>query len=451
MKKRKWLAMLVVVALICMMLPVTALADTSSVYVQSVKISDSTSCPTHTVQCGEGTAVYDPDTQTLTLTNATIYSGDYKAAIEVGSNISLKIVLVGENSISTTVKAAGSMTFTGDGSLTINSINDHTSIDSWAAVTIDGATLNLKGDSALISQSLLIKNGAEITAEGVCGGISVDENLTVENSIITVSATELEYNGIYVGGEALISKSQIESSSDLFAIFAAGKITIDDSTVGAWASNDKAGIRSEDIVELKNDSTVTANGISSPNGYKIIPKQGSLVEVKAGTSEADAKHIEGSPFDSETALPNSFDGYFSSKVHVHEGGTATCTDKAVCEDCGKEYGDVNFDHHEGETEIKNAKDTTCTTEGYTGDKVCKNCNKVVEKGKSIAKIAHIYKDGKCTVCGASDPDYKPNQGNSDSPQTGDTSNIALWFVLMAAAGIGLAGTTVYGRKKHLQK
>lgn len=46
-------------------------------------------------------------------------------------------------------------------------------------------------------------------------------------------------------------------------------------------------------------------------------------------------------------------------------------------------------------------------------------------------------------------DSKPS--DPDSPQTGDTSNMALWFVLMAAAGIGLAGTAVYGRKKHLQK
>lgn len=54
----------------------------------------------------------------------------------------------------------------------------------------------------------------------------------------------------------------------------------------------------------------------------------------------------------------------------------------------------------GETELKNVKEATCAEEGYTGDKVCKVCGEVVEQGKPVEKLAHSYKDGKCTVCGA---------------------------------------------------
>lgn len=102
----------------------------------------------------------------------------------------------------------------------------------------------------------------------------------------------------------------------------------------------------------------------------------------------------------------------------------------------------------GETEIKNAKDATCTEEGYTGDKVCKDCGEVVEQGKAIAKIAHTYKDGKCTVCGATDPDYKPEENKpSDIPQTGDTSNLWFFALLMVLSAGGVASSLIFKRSK----
>ena len=94
----------------------------------------------------------------------------------------------------------------------------------------------------------------------------------------------------------------------------------------------------------------------------------------------------------------------------------------------------------------NAKEATCTEVGYTGDKVCKWCGIMLEKGKEIPMkehtvvdvaaveatctetgltagskcsvcgevltaqevvpaLGHDFKDGKCTRCGAADPDY----------------------------------------------
>lgn len=109
----------------------------------------------------------------------------------------------------------------------------------------------------------------------------------------------------------------------------------------------------------------------------------------------------------------------------------------------------------GETELKNAKTATCTAEGYTGDKVCKNCGEIVEAGKKVVKIAHTYKDGKCIVCGAIDSNYyKPStqlgaitDTSKDNPQTGNNSNIALYFIMMFVTGVGLTGTAVYSRKR----
>lgn len=41
---------------------------------------------------------------------------------------------------------------------------------------------------------------------------------------------------------------------------------------------------------------------------------------------------------------------------------------------------------------------------------------------------------------------KPGE-DTDAPQTGDTSNILSWVILMIAAGAGLTGTVVYGKKR----
>lgn len=50
---------------------------------------------------------------------------------------------------------------------------------------------------------------------------------------------------------------------------------------------------------------------------------------------------------------------------------------------------------------------TCTQEGYTGDIVCTVCGEVVETGQVIARLAHDYQGGKCTVCGSLDPAFQP--------------------------------------------
>lgn len=120
---------------------------------------------------------------------------------------------------------------------------------------------------------------------------------------------------------------------------------------------------------------------------------------------------------------------------------------------------VETDDH-SKTEIKNAKEATCTEEGYTGDKVCVICGKVVEKGQIIEKKSHDYLNGKCTICGASDPNYKPTEptdpsnpsdGDTDSPQTGKNSNMALWVASLFVSGAGVFGMTVYSRKRKATK
>ena len=148
---------------------------------------------------------------------------------------------------------------------------------------------------------------------------------------------------------------------------------------------------------------------------------------------------------------------------------------------GKEYSDVkeitraiDEDAH-GETELKNAKEATCTEKGYTGDKVCKDCGKVAEAGEEIPMKEHTFVNGKCEVCGADDPNYVPDTSSddtssdvssdtpsddassddassvassgTDSSETPDTgSSSALIWLLLAAACVG--GTVLVLRKRN---
>ena len=92
-----------------------------------------------------------------------------------------------------------------------------------------------------------------------------------------------------------------------------------------------------------------------------------------------------------------------------------------------------------------AKEPTCTEDGYTGDEVCTICGEIVKKGEVIKATGHQYKDGKCTVCGAADPNYKPAQ---PGVKTGDESNAALWVVMMASAALLAAAVVVLPRRKR---
>ena len=92
-----------------------------------------------------------------------------------------------------------------------------------------------------------------------------------------------------------------------------------------------------------------------------------------------------------------------------------------------------------DTEVRGAKDPTCTEKGYTGDTYCKACNALLEKGKDIDALGHNYKNGKCTRCGEKQSDVK----------TGDMSNMNLWFVVLTmSAAVAVLAVAVLLRKKR---
>ena len=106
---------------------------------------------------------------------------------------------------------------------------------------------------------------------------------------------------------------------------------------------------------------------------------------------------------------------------AHEGGTATCTEKAVCTLCGHAYGDKDAGNHVGGTEVKNARKASCTEDGYTGDTCCKGCGAKLQSGAVIKAAGHTGGTATCVsgaVCTVCRQDYgKKDAGNHDLKHT----------------------------------
>ena len=142
------------------------------------------------------------------------------------------------------------------------------------------------------------------------------------------------------------------------------------------------------------------------------------------------------------------------KTQLVGAKAATCTEDGytgdeVCTVCGETVKKCEVIPAPGhKTQLVGAKAATCTEDGYTGDEVCTVCQEVVKKGEVIPATGHDYKDGKCTNCGETDPNYKPAEPENPGVKTGDEAHTALW---LAAASVSLlaAAALLLGKKKHL--
>ncbi|MBO5357037.1 MAG: hypothetical protein J6A95_04640 [Clostridia bacterium] len=97
----------------------------------------------------------------------------------------------------------------------------------------------------------------------------------------------------------------------------------------------------------------------------------------------------------------------------HENGVTTCTDKAICTECGLEYGSEPQGH-----KYDNACDQACNIcnakRDTSGHKYDNSCDKECNECKATRNIDHLYGlDGVCIACGATTtptPEPKAHMG-----------------------------------------
>ncbi len=115
----------------------------------------------------------------------------------------------------------------------------------------------------------------------------------------------------------------------------------------------------------------------------------------------------------------------------HTGGTATCTERAVCEVCGKAYGDLDGNHH-ANLKLIDAKAATKNTTGNIEYWYCEDCGKYFADAAATKEIKQA------------DTVTAKLSGAAKSPQTGGDSGVVTVLLLSGGAFICL----VSRRKKR---
>ena len=128
------------------------------------------------------------------------------------------------------------------------------------------------------------------------------------------------------------------------------------------------------------------------------------------------------------------DGCTGSETKDCSGGTATCKDKAVCEVCGKTYGELDPKNHT-DLELISAKAATEDSEGNIEYWHCGDCDKY-----------YSDKDGTKEITEADTVTAKLPK-NENRPQTGDSSNLILWIALLFVSVGALGGVIAYKKRK----
>ena len=156
-------------------------------------------------------------------------------------------------------------------------------------------------------------------------------------------------------------------------------------------------------VDEKYVDTVTVNGtvvtLDADGGFVLPPTNGEqkiVVTDKAGNNAemivtVNNGHTFGewvSDNDGKHTRKCTVDGCDAFETENCSGGNATCTEKAVCDVCGKAYGEPDETNHEG-----GVQEWTTRT-AFVHEQKWNCCGAVI-----VASEAHEWKDGVCRECG----------------------------------------------------
>lgn len=312
-------------------------------YVNGIKIQDVLD---YTVICGDGTAVFNPETNTLTLTDATIttflgYSSTYPSGIYVQAlnntavSSGLTIEIVGDNYITGSNGSKEYCVYSANVSTYIKGVNDGT-------LTISDSNNGLNLATSSVSYGIF---NCTITASDFTNNpISASGTTTISDSTITVSNS---VRGISVSGAATITGCDITLSCTTNSAYGGiystnsttGGLTIADSTI--YTTNTISGYSSfyARLLTISGDTNIYAyggyNATKTTGTINIYPTSGDEITILIGSSESTATAY--GTYDEDTTITTGYTDllystypYFAITTTVGEGNT---TYKVSVSDC----------------------------------------------------------------------------------------------------------------------
>ena len=286
--------------------------------------------------------------------------------------------------------------------------------NSWKAF-INNITFGLFfKDTQTVTITAADNSGETVTVEYLLS----DKELTkAELDGITFTAYTAPF-GIDPDNEYIIYVRLTDNAGNTDYICSDGIVLDGTSPVITGIENGKSYCEAQTVtVDEKYVGTVTVNGTAV-----TLDENGSFV---LSTADGEQKIVVTDRAGNTTEMTVTVN-------NGHTGGTATCTEKAVCEVCGKAYGELDPNNH---TDLKHfpAKAATEDAEGNIEYWYCSGCGKY-----------YSDKDGTKEIKKADTVTAKLPK----SPPTGDNSSLMLWIALLLASGGVLTGVTVFDKRKR---
>ena len=295
MKKRS-LSILFGLIMVIALIPATVFADTGyGLYVNGEPFTSETL----SIKCGDGTATYDPDTETLTLNDAAITKGgtNNNYGIIMTGNTNLNIALSGTNSIDLQegggIIASSDVKIAGSGKLSVTAGGesfDGISVEGNVRIS-DNADVEIKADKGvgIASGKSVEIDGAKLDSKALYAGIDACGLSVTNNSDVVLQATQDRCNAAFInkdddgnGGNIIISGSKLKAKSLFPGLFSTGYMTIDGGEVKA-VSTENSAIWAVGNLTVKGGAKLELDGVRSSG----CP-DGSIFSV--GAADIDAKN-----------------------------------------------------------------------------------------------------------------------------------------------------------------
>ncbi len=236
------------------------------------------------------------------------------------------------------------------------------------------------------------------TVDGVSPEVCLAANDTTATASITVTVAIGDAGGVKtatLNGKTFATKDE---GDGLYT----GKFVVKNGGVYTVTATDPSGNKgSANIIVYKLiNGTSAMLKIAYSGVFAAMP-----APVKSGyafngwyTSESGGTKVE-----SGNAVGGAYELYAQWTHTAHEGGKATCANKAICSVCGSEYGELDSTNHTGIVTDK-AEEPTCTKPGKTAGKHCSVCNTVlvaqtVVDAKGHTEVADPAVAATCTKTG----------------------------------------------------